>query len=50
MEEGEIHHSLEEEVRGLNVSIGNEETENGHRERFDLIELAKTMRNLKMEV
>ena len=48
--EGEIHHSLEE-VRGLNINMGNEETKfNGHRESFDPIELVEAMRSMKMEV
>jgi hypothetical protein len=50
MEEGEINCSSGEEVRGLNINIGNEEIEsNGHRERFELVELVETM-SLKMEV
>ena len=39
MEGGEIHCSSGEEVRGLNISIGNKETiSNGHIERFESAE------------
>ena len=51
MEEGEIHCNSGEVVRGLNVSVGNEEIEsNGNTERFEPIELVETMRILNMEV
>lgn len=51
MEKGDIHCSLGEEVRGLNISIGIEQTKyNGNRERFEPIKLVKTMGSLKMEV
>lgn len=49
--EGETHCSLREEARGLNISIGNEETQsNGNRERIESVELMETMRNLRMEM
>ena len=49
--EGMTHCSVGEEVRGLNISIGNEETKsNGHRERFEPAELVETMRSLEIEV
>ena len=51
MEEGEFHCNLGEEVRGLNISIGNEEIEyNVHREIIELAKLVETMRSLRMEV
>ena len=51
MEEGMINCILGEKVRGLNISIENEEIKfNRKRERFELAELVETMRSLKMEV
>ena len=49
--EGEVHCSLGEEARGLNISIGNEETKfDGHIERIESEELVETIRILRMEV
>ena len=51
IEEGETHYSSREEARGLNISIGNEETKsNGHRERIQSVELLETMTDLRMAV
>lgn len=51
MEEGEIHCSSRDKVRGLDISIWNEEIEsNEHIERFVLVKLVETMRSLRMEV
>ncbi len=50
-EEGEILSGLEGEARGVNISIGNEETKsNGHGERKYLVELVETVRSLQKEL
>jgi len=44
-------HSHEEEVRRLNISVGNKETySNGHRNIVEPKELIQTMKSLRMEV
>jgi hypothetical protein len=38
-------------VRGMNISLGNEETKcNGHRSMVELIEITETMKILRVEV
>ena len=45
MEEGEIQHHHEEEVKSLNINMGNKETESsGHTINIELLELVETMR------
>jgi hypothetical protein len=51
MEDGQGPYSHEEEVRGLNISVGNEETKsNGIEREMEPLELVETMRSLNMEV
>lgn len=51
MEDAHGTHSHEEEVWGLNISLGNEEIEsNGHRSRSKPVELIETMKSLRVEV
>ena len=50
-EEGEIPRGSEGEVRGMNVNIGNAETNSdGHGERKKSVELAETVKSLQKEV
>jgi hypothetical protein len=51
MKDAHGSYSHGEEVKGLNISIGNEETKsNGHRERIEPLELVETMKSLNIEV
>jgi hypothetical protein len=50
MEDAHGTHNHEQEVRGLNINLGNEETQsNGYRSRVEPIELVKAMKSLRME-
>jgi len=51
LEDAQGTHSHEEEEKGLNINLGNEETwSNGHRSRAKPMELIQTMKSLRMEV
>jgi hypothetical protein len=51
MEYGQNPYNHEEEVKGQNISMDNEETKfNGNRERMEPLELVWTIRSSRMEV
>ena len=51
MGEGKVPYSLEEEARGQNINVGNEEIEcSAYRANIEPIEMMETMKNLRMEV
>jgi len=51
MEDAQRNYKNEEEVKGLNISLANEETNsNGHRSRVELVEMIEIMKRLRMDV
>jgi hypothetical protein len=51
MEDAQGYYNYGEEVKALNISMGNEEIKsNGHRNRMNPLELVEPVRSLNMEV
>jgi hypothetical protein len=51
MDDAKCFYNYEDDIQGLHVSMGNVETEsNGHRNKVEFVELAKTMKRMQKEV